>query len=79
MYEEVFPYSSPDHPALLLGTTLIVYALGAGSPIGPGRDALSVFGLCIATAAGLGGFHSVLVRLRDSRIPGVGVVGGLGP
>jgi hypothetical protein len=79
MYEEVFPYSSPDHPAPLLGTALIVSALGAGSAIGAGRDALSVFGLCIAATAGLGSLHSVLVRLRDGRIPGVGVVGGLGP
>jgi len=78
MFEEVLPYSNSDRSALLLGTALTVCALGAGGAIRTCGDALSVFGLRIAAPAGLGGLHSVLVRLRDGRISGVWVVGGLG-
>lgn len=78
MFEEVFPYSNGDRSAILLGTALVVCALGAGGAIRSGGDAFAVFGLRIAAAAGLGGLHSILVRLRDGRISGVRVVGGLG-
>lgn len=48
---------------LLLRAALIVYALNAGRAIGARDDAHSILGGGMSAPAGLGSFHTVLIRL----------------
>lgn len=59
----------------LLRTALIVRALDTSSATRARGDAHSILGLGMSAPAGLGGFHPVLVRLRDSGITGMRVIG----
>jgi hypothetical protein len=61
----------------LLRTALLIHALDARGAIGAGCDSRSILGLGLSPAAGLCGFHPVLIRLRDSSIARMWVVGGL--